>query len=90
MKELIQSIIQEEIPKGYIFDAHTIIEYLIQKESDIYLSSYKKDWTTEFYHSEISKTIASFEKDGIIERVGKSWSLNIHKKFSENVCWKKM
>ena len=90
MREIVQSVIQNEIPKGCVFDAHSIIEYLLQNESDIYLLSYKKDWTTEFYHSEISKTIASFEKEGIIERVGKSWSLNIHKRFSDNVCWKKI
>lgn len=89
MKNAIQTIIQEQIPKGKIFDAHSIIEYLIQNQSDIYLSSYKSGWTTEFYHSEISKTIASFESK-IIKRAGECWSLNIHKNFTTNVCWIKM
>ncbi len=89
MKNAIQKIIQEQIPKGCIFDAHTIIEYLIQNQSDIYLLSYKNDWTTEFYHSIISKEIAHFE-DTILDRVGQSWSLNIHKNFSTNVCWTKL
>lgn len=89
MREQIQSIIQHQIPNGCIFDAHSIIEYLIQNHSDDYLSFYRNG-TTEFYHSEISKTIDSF--DGIIiKRVGeRSWSLNIHKKFTQNACWKKM
>jgi len=89
MKNAIQSIIQEQVSKGGVFDAHSIIEFLIQNHSDIYLSSYKNGWTTEFYHGYISKEIASFE-DTIIERVGQSWSLNVHKKFSTNVCWIKL
>lgn len=89
MEQIIHSIIQNEIPKGCIFDAHSVIEYLIQNQSDIYLSSHQNNWTTEFYHSEISKTIASFEGT-IIKRVGESWSLNIHKKFTENKCWIKL
>jgi len=89
MRNVIQSIIQDKISEGYIFDAHSIIEYIIQNQSDIYLLSYQNGWTTKFYHSEISKTIASFEGI-IIKRVGKCWSLNIHKKFTKNVCWKKL
>ena len=89
MRNIIQSIIQNKITKGCVFDAHSIIEYLIQNQSDIYLSSYQNGWSTKFYHSEISRTIASF--DGIIiKRVGKCWSLNIHKKFTINVCWIKL
>ncbi len=89
MKNIILSIIQGEIPKGCIFDAHSIIEYLIQNYSDDYLSSYKDGWTTKFYHSEISKIIAEFEEN-TIKRQGNCWSLNIHKKFSNNVCWIKL
>jgi len=89
MKNKIQFIIQHEIPKNCIFDAHSIIEYLLQNDSDIYLLSYKNGWETKFYHSEISKIIATFEED-IIKRQGESWSQNIHKKFSPNVCWIKL
>jgi hypothetical protein len=89
MRTIIQSIIQHEIPKKCVFDAHSIIEYLIQYHSDIYLSTHQDNWTTEFYHSEISKTIATFE-GSIIKRQGESWSLNIHNKFSQNVCWIKL
>ena len=89
MKEVIQSVIQREITKGCVFDAHAIIEYLLKNESDTYLSSYNNEKTTEIYHSVISKTIASFE-GSIIERTGESWSMNIHKEFSKNLCWKKL
>jgi hypothetical protein len=88
MREQIRTIIQEKIPQACIFDAHSIIEYLIQHHSDQYLLSYSNG-TTEYYHSEISKAIDSF--DGIsIERLPeRSWSLNIHKRFTTNVCWRK-
>jgi len=89
MKNTIQNIIKSEIPKKCVFDAHTIIEYMLQNHSDIYLSSYQNNWKTDYYHSEISKIIATFEGD-IIERQGESWSINIHKKFSPNVCWIKL
>jgi len=89
MKNTIQTIIEKEIPKGCIFDAHSIIEYLIQNHSDIYLSTYKNGWTTEYYHSEISKLIVEFE-NVIITRIGESWSINLHKKFSKNTCWAKL
>ena len=89
MKDTIQTIIQSKIPNKSVFDAHTIINYLIQYHHDIYLSSYKNEWTTAYYHSEISKTIASFE-DGVIEIIGECWSMNINNKFNQNKCWKKI
>ena len=88
LKEKIQFIIEDIIPTGCFFDAHSIIEYLIQHHSDIYLSSYQKDWTTEYYHSMISKTIDNFDGT-IIKREVLSWSLNIHKRFTTNACWLK-
>jgi hypothetical protein len=88
-KRLIQSIIRHKIPKKCVFDAHSLIEYLIQHHSDIYLSLHKNSWTTKFYHSEISRTIDDLRGD-LIKKIGESWSLNIHKKFTENSCWKKL
>jgi hypothetical protein len=88
MKQILKNIIESKIPKGFIFDAHSIIDYLIQYESDAYLSFYKKNWKTDDFHREISKLIAEFE-DTKIERQGKSWSRNIHNKFTKNICWLK-
>ncbi|MCR4422615.1 MAG: hypothetical protein GYA61_08305 [Spirochaetales bacterium] len=87
MEEVIKSII-ESIPSGYVFDTHAIIEYLLQNNSDIYLSSYNGN-STELYHGDIGRLIAEFENT-IIERVGDSWSLNIHKRFSKCACWRKL
>jgi len=91
MKENFEPIIEsiiERIPNGMIFDTHTIIEYLLQNDSDVYLQNYNGK-TTELYHADIGKTVSGIAKKGLIQPIGDSWSLNIHKKFSECYCWKK-
>jgi hypothetical protein len=87
MKEILKSVIGR-IPSGMIFDSHTIIEYLLQNDSDAYLQNFNGN-TTELYHAYIGQTISDIEKEGLIENIGKSWSLNIRKAFSECTCWKK-
>ena len=87
MREIIESII-EGIPHGMIFDTHTIIEYLLQKDSDAYLQNcYGR--TTASYHGYIGQVIDGIAEEGLVRRVGDSWSLNIHKRFSECACWQK-
>jgi len=88
MKEIIKSIIIEQIPSGMIFDTHTIIEYLLQENSDAYLNNYNKT-NTELYHGYISQVISDIEKEKLVERIGDSWSLTIHKTFGKCACWKK-
>ena len=92
MEDVIQRIIETKIPNECVFDAHTIIEYLIQNESDIYLSSHEHGWKTKSYHSIISKTIDNFSSgdNRLVKRIGDCWSMNIHKKFSKNTCWRKL
>jgi len=87
MKKNIEAIIGR-IPTGMIFDTHMIIEYLLQNDSDVYLQNCNGK-TTELYHIYIGQVIADIEKEGLIKNIGKSWSLNIHKNFSECACWKK-
>ena len=87
MKEIIKSIIGE-IPSGKVFDTHTIIEYLLQKNSDAYLHNCNGK-STELYHGYISQVISEIAKEGLVKRIGDSWSLNIHKSFSECACWEK-
>jgi hypothetical protein len=87
MKEIIKPII-ERIPSGMIFDSHSVIEYLLQNDSDAYLQNFNGK-TTELYHAYIGQIISEFTKEGMVENIGKSWSLNIHKTFSECTCWKK-
>jgi len=87
MKETIESIIDKILP-GMIFDTHAIIEYLLQNDSDSYLQNCNGK-TTELYHAYIGQVIADIAEGGLIERIGDSWSLNIHKTFSKCSCWKK-
>lgn len=88
MKETIEEIIGN-IPSGMIFDTHTIIEYLLQNDSDVYLDSYRGQTDTKKYHSYISQVISDIEKEGLVKRIGDSWSLTIHKTFGKCACWQK-
>ena len=88
MKKTIEDIILK-INKGHFFDTHSIIEFLIQNHSDIYLLNYENGWTTDYYHSVISKKIASFEGE-LVSDQGNCWSMNIHKNFTSNKCWLKL
>jgi hypothetical protein len=87
MKKIIASII-DRIPSGKIFDTHTIIEYLLQNDSDAYLHHYNGK-STELYHADIGKCIYDIADDGLVTPKGSSWSINIHKTFSECACWQK-
>jgi hypothetical protein len=88
MKNIINGIIAQ-IPSGVVFDTHTIIEYLLQNNSDDYLSHYAGGSTEAYHGMIIGHIIASFEGT-LINRVGKSWSMNIRKNFSECTCWRKI
>ena len=88
MKTTIQAIIQD-FDCGTVFDAHAIIQYLIQNNSDLYLSSYGNNVSTELYHSHIAKIIASFEGSLITRIQGESWSKNIRDNFTKCTCWQR-
>ena len=88
MKERIKSIIGG-IPSGLLFDTHMIIEYLLQNDSDAYLKNCNGK-TTISYHGYIGQIINDIAGEGLVKRIGDSWSLNIHKKFSKCACWEKL
>jgi len=88
MKKNIELIIGQ-IQPGMIFDTHAIIEYLLQNDSDAYLQNCNGK-NTELYHAYIGQVVADIAEEGLIERIGDSWSQNIHKTFSKCSCWKKM
>ena len=80
-----------KVPKGCIFDAHSVISYLLKKHTDDYLEFHKDTEPTNSFHSRVSRVIKSFVEDNVIERIdAKSYSLNIRGNFSENSCWKKL
>lgn len=76
------------IPKGCVFDAHTIIQIMLEQYSDEYLSNYCKG-STNLYHGYISECIAKLNGKGI-EQKGMSWSRNIHGKYSLCTYWVKV
>ena len=79
------------VPKGCIFDAHSVISYLLKNHTDDYLEFHNDAEPTNSFHSRVSRVINSFVEDDVIERIDvKSYSLNIRGNFSENSCWKKL
>jgi hypothetical protein len=88
MKDKIKAIIRK-IPKGSIFDTHTIIEYMLQKYSNTYIKNPNGN-STELHHAKISRIILSIAKEVNVKKFeDKSWSLNIRDKFSKCACWQK-
>lgn len=89
MKEIVSKIIKEEIPSEVIFDSHSIISWMLQNQSADYLSK-NKNQNTASHNGSIAMAIASLENDGVIKKVGTSWSKNIHDKYSTCECWIKL
>ncbi len=91
MQNSIQTIVND-IPKGYIFDSHFIINELIKRFSDQYFTFISKfakqdEINTFIVHGQIGIEINKLDS---IKQIGKAWSENIHKKPSECTCWEKL
>ena len=69
------------IPAGTFFDVHTITQKLLQDHDDVYLANIGNYTSAALYHSKISGIIA--QETDKVEMAGKSYSKNIHDKFSE-------
>ena len=88
LKEIVEKII-DEIPNGYIFDAHTVSRMCIEKYSDDYLRNHANtDTKTNQFHGNISNVIRGLEKTKV-EQIGKGYSMNIHNNLSECTFWRK-
>ena len=68
------------IPSDAYFDVHTVIEKLLQEHDDVYLMNVGHYTSAAQYHSKISAIIA---ETGLVDKIGNSFSKNIHDKFSE-------
>lgn len=91
LQSSIEAIIGE-MPKGCIFDSHTMIQFLMEKNTEVYLQAYKGEATVESFHSRLAKEIEAFtqpEKGELIKRVGDAWSKNIRNNYSTCACWQK-
>ena len=69
------------IPAGAYFDVHTVTQKLLQDHDDAYLTNIGNYSSAAQYHSKISGIIA--QETDQVEMAGKSYSKNIHDKFSE-------
>ena len=69
------------IPTGTFFDVHTVIQKLLREHDDVYLMNIGNYTSASQYHSKISSIIG--QDTYIVERVGNSFSKNVHDKFSQ-------
>ena len=93
MQTAIRTIVNE-VPKGYVFDSHFVINELIKRFSDQYLSFASRfasgnQQVTLAAHGQIGQEINRFDGT-VIERIGDAWSENIHKTPSQCTCWRKL
>lgn len=91
LQSSIEAIIVK-MPKGRIFDSHTVIQFLREKHPEVYLQAYQGEATVKSFHSRLAKEIEAFtqpEKGELIKRVGNAWSKNIHNNYSTCACWQK-
>ncbi len=85
-------VIIKEIPKGHIFDSHFVINELLKRFSDEYLTfsckfAKNNNKITLSAHGQIGKKI---NKLNDIKQIGEAWSENIHKTPSKCTCWEKL
>ncbi|MCL2792013.1 MAG: hypothetical protein FWD87_02880 [Spirochaetaceae bacterium] len=69
------------IPHDTFFDVHAVIQKMLQEHDEAYLMSVGNYTNAAHYHSKISAIIA--HNADLAEKVGNSYSKNIHDKFSE-------
>lgn len=86
--------IVNEVPRGHVFDSHFVINELIKRSSDQYLDfagkfARGKGQPTLPTHGQIGRAINKLNGT-VIEKLGRAWSENIHKRQSRCTCWKKL
>jgi len=91
MDTAIRTIV-DEVPQGYIFDSHFVINELIKRFSDEYLLFASKfagsTQPTLAAHGQIGREINKLDGT-LIEKIGDAWSETIHKTPGRCTCWKK-
>jgi len=92
MESAIRTIV-DEVPQGCVFDSHFVINELIKRFSDEYLTFAARfvggnQQPTLPAHGQIGKEINKLDPT-VIERIGEAWSENIHKRPGKCTCWRK-
>jgi hypothetical protein len=95
MKIAIETAIRtivDEVPQGHVFDSHFVINELIKRFPDQYLSFAARfagsEQATLAAHGQIGREINKLD-GAVIERIGDAWSETIHKTPGRCTCWKK-
>jgi hypothetical protein len=93
MQTAIRTIVNE-VPQGFVFDSHFIINELVKRFSDQYLSFASRfaadnQQVTMTTHGQIGQEINRLDGT-VIQRIGNAWSENIHKTPSQCTCWRKL
>ncbi len=93
MQQIIEGIISG-IKRGNMFDSHYVIDKIIRDFSDNYLKfaaeHSARGKVTEYVHSELARTISSFEGNMVEQQANKSISFNIRGNSSECALWKRI
>ena len=87
LEKAIRNIVSS-VPVGMFFDVHMVTQKLLQDHDDVYLSNIGHYTSASQYHSKISGLIA--QDTDVVEKVGNSFSKNIHDKFSECHLFKRI
>jgi hypothetical protein len=91
MRTAIRKIVNE-VPQGCVFDSHFVINELIKRFSDEYLSFAGRfaggKQPTLAAHGQIGQEINNLDPI-VIETMGDAWSENIHRRPGRCTCWRK-
>jgi hypothetical protein len=90
MKTAIRTIVNK-VPRRCVFDSHFVMNELIKRFSDQYLSfagGFANEQPTLPAHGQIGQQINKLDPS-VIEKIGPAWSENIHKRPSRCTCWRK-
>jgi hypothetical protein len=93
METAIRTIV-DQVPKGCVFDSHFVINELIKRYSDEYLTfacrfAGGNEQPTLAAHGQIGQEINKLDGT-VIAKVGEAWSENIHRTPSPCTCWRKL
>ena len=89
LKQLIGEFLQT-VPSGTIIDAHTVINFLWARHSDVYLACHPNGMAMSAFHSRISSTIDSFDGELLRALANESFSRTLSGSYTANKCWIKL
>ena len=89
LKQLIGEFLQT-VPSGTIIDAHTVINFLWERHSDVYLACHPNGLAMKSFHGIISGAIDSFDGELLRALPNESFSRTLSGSYTANKCWIKL